>query len=110
MGTVIANAGNFVQEFAEDNQGQFRTFGREHEGFFGQGDHGMFELGFGGRRMVGNGSLSTKDGGESVEEKHPEWMRVGMNFQVKICAMFSFSRWECLYISIASDELYKQFA
>jgi hypothetical protein len=29
-----------------------------------------------------------KDGGEQVEEKYPEWMKVGMNFQVNICAMF----------------------
>jgi hypothetical protein len=29
-----------------------------------------------------------KDDGEQVEEKYSEWMKVGMNFQVKICAMF----------------------
>src|SRR5512135_971414 len=51
--SIITHTGNFIEEFAENGQGQFRALGREDKGFFSQSDHGMFELGFGPRRMVG---------------------------------------------------------
>ena len=56
FGSVIAHPGALVEEFGEDHQGPFRTFWRQDKGFFGQGDHGMFELGFDscGRIRIGH--------------------------------------------------------
>ena len=41
---VIAHPSNLGEEFAEDCPGLLGAAGREDEGFFSEGDHGVLEL------------------------------------------------------------------
>jgi len=72
FGSVIAHTSDLIEEFGEYQQGQCRTFWRQDEGFFGQGDHGMFELGFGSRRMVGIGHPDHQEPSDDGHDQNGE--------------------------------------
>ena len=61
-----------MEEFAENHQGQFWASGRQDKGFFGQGDHGMFELRLGARRMVGIGHQSHQHSSDDGHDQNRE--------------------------------------
>jgi hypothetical protein len=61
-----------MEEFAENDQSQFRTSWRQDKGFLGQRDHGMFELGLGARRMVGIGHQGHQESGDDGHDQNGE--------------------------------------